>query len=441
MTMLAVSSIISDNRSISRKLTVLLAAACGLIAANVYYAQPLVDPIGRALGLSPPMTGLIVTLTQVGYGVGLLLIVPLGDLIENRRLVLSLIGVTSVALSCAAWSTHPLSFLSSALFIGLGSVAVQVLVAYAAHMAPEAERGKVVGNVTSGLMVGIMLARPISSFIAGLSSWRNVFFLSAGLMLILAIGLTATLPRRAPEAKLKYRALLASMGSLALATPVLQRRAFYQACLYGAFSLFWTTMPLLLVGPGFRLSQKGVALFALLGGGGGVVAAPLIGRIADRGSSRIATGCSILAVAGAFPLTKVAPENSTLALCLMVVAAILLDFGMTANLIVGQRAIFSIGAEYRSRLNGLFIATFFIGGAVGSALGGWAYAKGGWTLTTYIGFALPVSALLWFATEWRRPQGVTPACPPEEPDILGVGDQSLLRSGVASLPGAVAQSD
>ena len=436
MTMLGASNNISHNRSISRMLTVLLGAACGLIAANVYYAQPLVDPIGRALGLSSPMTGLIVTLTQVGYGVGLLLIVPLGDLIENRRLVLSLTGVTSVALLSAACSTNPLSFLSSALVIGLGSVAVQVLVPYAAHMASEEERGKVIGNVTSGLMVGIMLARPVSSLIAGLSSWRNVFFFSAGLMLVLAMGLRAMLPRRVPEAKLKYGTLLASMGSLALATPVLQRRAFYQACLYGAFSLFWTTVPLLLMGPGFRLSQKGVALFALLGGGGGVVAAPLIGRIADSGSSRIATGCSILAVAGAFPLTQIAPENSTLALCLMVVAAILLDFGMTANLIIGQRAIFSVGTEYRSRLNGLFIATFFIGGAVGSGLGGWAYAKGGWTLTTYIGFALPVSALLWFTTEWRRPQGATPACPAVEADILGVGDQSLLRSGIGSLPEA-----
>jgi predicted MFS family arabinose efflux permease len=440
MTMLGASNNISHNRSISRMLTI-LGAACGLIAANVYYAQPLVDPIGRALGLSSPMTGLIVTLTQVGYGVGLLLIVPLGDLIENRLLVLSLTGLTSVALLSAACSTHPLSFLSSALVIGLGSVAVQVLVPYAAHMAPEEERGKVIGKVTSGLMVGIMLARPISSLIAGLSSWRNVFFFSAGLMLILAMGLTAMLPRRVPEAKLKYGTLLASMGSLALATPVLQRRAFYQACLYGAFSLFWTTMPLLLMGPGFRLSQKGVALFALLGGGGGVVAAPLIGRIADSGSSRIATGCSILAVAAAFPLTQIAPENSTLALCLMVMAAILLDFGMTANLIIGQRAIFSVGAEYRSRLNGLFIATFFIGGAVGSGLGGWAYAKGGWTLTTYIGFALPASALLWFTTEWRRPQGGTPARPAVEADILGVGDRSLLHSGVGSLPEAVAQSE
>lgn len=389
---------LSAERTVSPGMTFLLAAACGLIAANIYYAQPLAGPISAALGLSPQATGLIVTLTQMGYGAGLLLIVPLGDLVENRRLALILIGVATLGLLGAALSSHALPFLIAALFTGLGSVAVQVLVPYAAHMAPEASRGRVVGNVLSGLMLGIMLARPVSSFVAELSSWHVVFFLSAAAMIALALILSRALPRRMPTSTLRYGELLASMGHLAVTTTILQRRALYQACLFGAFSLFWTTTPLLLAGPKFHLSQGGIALFALAGVAG-AVAAPIAGRVADRGWSRPATALAMLAVAGAFLMTHIAPEGSTLALGLLVAAAILLDFGVSTNLTLGQRAIFSLGAEFRSRLNGLYMATFFVGGAVGSAAGGWAYAQGGWTLASWIGFVFPVVALVCFATE------------------------------------------
>jgi predicted MFS family arabinose efflux permease len=376
----------------------LLATACGVIAANIYYAQPLVGPISAALGLSPGAAGLIVTMTQIGYGLGLLLLVPLGDLFENRKLVLVLMGMGTLALLGAAASTHPLPFLTSALFIGLGSVAVQVLVPYSAHLVPEAVRGRVVGNVMSGLMLGIMLARPVSSFVTQLSSWHVVFVLSAIGMVALGIVLGRALPARTPVSRMNYLQLLRSMGQLALRTPILQRRAVYQACLFGAFSLFWTTTPLLLAGPGFHLSQAGIALFALAGVAG-AVAAPLAGRMADLGWSRATSGLSMLAVAAAFLMTHVGTAGSTLSLALLVAAAIVLDFGVSANLVVGQRAIYSLGAESRSRLNGLYMATFFAGGAIGSALGGWAFARGGWALTSWIGFALPVLALLHWLTE------------------------------------------
>jgi predicted MFS family arabinose efflux permease len=173
-------------------------------------------------------------------------------------------------------------------------------------------------------------------------------------------------------------ALLKSMGRLALTTPVLQRRALCQACLFGAFSLFWTTVPLLLTGPDFHMSQGGLALFALVGGAG-AIAAPLAGRAADRGWTRPATGFAILSVAVAVLVTRFADADagSPLRIPLLIAAAILLDFGMAANLTLGQRAIFVLGAEYRNRLNGLYLSAFFVGGAVGSALGGWAYAHGG----------------------------------------------------------------
>jgi predicted MFS family arabinose efflux permease len=387
-------------QAVSTRMTLLLAFACGLIAANLYYAQPLAGPIGVALGLSPGATGLIVTLTQIGYGIGLLFVVPLGDLLETRRLVLTLIGLAMLALLGVALATHPLPFFAATLGIGVASVAVQVLVPYAAHLAPEAVRGRVVGNVMSGLMLGIMLARPVSSFIAQMASWHAVFFISAGAMGLLALMLALALPPRTPASTLSYRALLASMAHLARTTPSLQRRSLYQAGLFAAFSLFWTTVPLLLAGPAFQLSQGGIALFALAGVAG-AVASPIAGRLADKGWTTPATAFAMLAVAAAFLMTHLGAPGSRFSLGLLVAAGILLDFGVTTNLVLGQRAIFVLGAEYRSRLNGLYMATFFAGGAIGSALGGWAFAHGGWALASWLGFALPITALLYFATEKR----------------------------------------
>ncbi|MCZ7863000.1 MFS transporter [Agrobacterium salinitolerans] len=389
-----------EATSISPALTFLLATACGLIAANLYYGQPLAGIIGAELGLSAGATGLIVTLTQIGYGIGLLFVVPLGDLIENRKLVVSSVSMAVLSLAAAAFAPHAAPFLIAAFLVGVSSVAVQVIVPYAAHMAPHAIRGRVVGNVMSGLMAGIMLARPVSSLLSEVVSWRGVFLTSAAVMALLAVVLFRLLPARMPDARLSYGALMASMGRLALHTPILRRRAIYHAFLFAAFSLFWTTTPLYLSGPHFNLSQGEIALFALAGAAG-TVAAPIAGRMADRGWTRAATFFALVAVALSFAVTHLAPEGSHLALAILVVAAIVLDFGVTTNLVLGQRAIFTLGAEFRSRLNGIYMATFFMGGAIGSAVGGWAYAVGEWQAASWIGFALPVAALLYFLTEKR----------------------------------------
>ncbi len=383
----------------SPAITLLLAAACGLIVANLYYAQPLAGPIGASLGLAPAATGLIVTLTQIGYGTGLLLIVPLGDLVETRKLVRILIALAALALLGAALSTRPLPFLAAVLTIGLVSVAAQVLVPYAAHMAPEAHRGRMVGNVMSGLLMGIMLARPLASFIAQFASWHAVFFLSAIAMALLALLLGVALPSRQPVSTLRYGQLLASMVRLARTTPVLQRRALYQAAMFGAFSLFWTTAPLRARQPHSHLSQGGIALFALAGVAG-AIASPIAGRLADAGRTRGATLVAMACAIAAFALSRArrarlgCRHSAALA-----AAGVVLDFGVTTNLVVGQRAIFALGAEVRSRLNGLYMATFFAGGALGSALGGLAFARGGWPAAAWLGLALPVAALAYCATE------------------------------------------
>lgn len=379
----------------------LLAVSAGLIVANLYYAQTLVGPISAATGLSPQAAGLIVTLTQAGYCLGLLFIVPLGDLLENRRLVVTVLLLTSGALLAAALATSASVFLAASLAVGLGSVAAQILVPFAAHLSREATRGRTVGKVVSGLLIGIMLARPVASLVADRFGWHAIFVFAAVAMFSLALLLRRLLPARVPAATMGYSRLLASMWRLLLETPVLRRRAAYHAGMFAAFSLFWTTAPLALAGPAFHLSQTGIAIFALVGMAG-AIASPVAGRLADSGHTRAATTGALLLGIASFALPLLVPGSSTFALAMLVVASIVLDMGVAANLVLGQRAIFALGAEVRSRLNGLFFALFFAGGALGSALGGWVYAGYGWKAAMVLGAALPTLALLYQSGEYLR---------------------------------------
>ena len=387
-------------QTLSKNLVLLLGASVGVVAANLYYAQPLVAPISRSLGLDAAIAGLAVMLTQGGYGLGVLFVVPLADLLENRKLILAMLSLATVSLLGVAVSTQLIPYCVSAFALGLGASAVQVIVPYAAHFTPDRERGRVVGNLMSGLMLGIMMSRPIASLLTDFFSWHAVFYLSATVMAILVLALFKFLPPRFPLSRdLRYRDLLVSMLQLFLRMPVLRRRGAYQASLFGAFCLFWTAVPLLLSGPEFQMSQSGIALFALVGVAG-TVAAPFAGRMADKGFSRIATFLSLFAGSVSFSLAHLFKLGSRESLLALVIGAILLDAGVSANLVLGQRTIFALPGRYRSRLNGLYIAMIFIGGAGGSFVGAWACSRGGWNLTSSIGFALPALALFYFATEW-----------------------------------------
>lgn len=375
----------------------MLAAACGLIVANLYYAQTLVGPISVSTGLSSTAAGLIVTLTQIGYVVGLLFIVPLSDIVENRRLTIITLMVAVGALLVAAFAANAPLFLTASLFIGTGSVVAQILVPYATYLASEEQRGRVVGNVMSGLLLGIMFARPVASFITSIWGWQAVFIFSAVVITLLAILLSRFLPERKPAPSVSYSKLIVSLGTLLKQTPILRRRALYQACLFGAFSLFWTVVPLRLADD-FGMSQQGIAWFALVGVGG-AVAAPIAGRLADKGWSKWLTGLAMIIATLSFLLIHLFHSHSTFALILLFISAITLDMAVSGNLVLGQRVIYSLGSEARGRLNGIFMAIFFVGGAVGSSLGGWAYAYGGWTFASLIGVILPLLALVYFFTE------------------------------------------
>lgn len=377
-------------------LILLLAAACGLIAANLYYAQTVIGPIGVTTGLSSAAAGLIVTLTQIGYVIGLLFIVPLSDILENKRLVTFFLIILVVALIAAAFSSHAVLFLTASLVIGISSVVAQILVPYATYLTSEEQRGRVVGNVMSGLLLGIMLARPVASFITSLLGWQAVFVFSAIIIGLLTLLLSRALPARQPQPAMKYGQLILSLGSLFKTFPMLRRRALYQASLFGAFSLFWTTVPLQLANE-YGMSQQGIAWFALAGVGG-AIAAPIAGRWADKGLTRILTGLAMVIAVASFGLAYLFQGHSTATLILLVVVAITLDMAVSGNLVLGQRIIYSL-SEARGRVNGIFMSIFFVGGAIGSSLGSWSYAHGGWSLTTLIGLVMPLLALVYYLTE------------------------------------------
>ncbi len=382
----------------SAAMVLLLAAACGIIVANIYYAQPLVGVIGPAVGLSDASASMIVSLTQIGYAAGLLILVPLGDLLENRRLVVTTVAASVPALLLAGCAQSKVAILGAGLLIGLTTCAVQMLVPLAAHLAPDHRRGRVVGNVMSGLLVGILLARPVSSMITDISSWRVVFFASAGTMAVAAVILRLTLPRRQPEGGQHYGALLASLLALPFNTPLLRRRALYQAAAFGCFTLFWTAAPLLLTNR-MHYTQRGIAVFALVGAAGALMA-PIAGRLADRDLQRPGTILALGAIAAAFLLALwggLAKSIVSLA-----AAGVLLDAGVQVNLIFSQRAIYGLAPAMRSRLNGVFMATFFIGGAAGSALTSPILACYGWPGICALGTVLPLTALAYFTVFDRK---------------------------------------
>lgn len=384
--------------AISPGMTLLLAAASGVCVANLYYAQPLTGLIGPDVGLPPDATGLIVTLAQLGYAAGLILIVPLGDRLENRRLIVATILATAVAMLGMTVATSGAALLLASAAIGLTAVVTQMIVPFAAHLAPERTRGQVVGYVMSGLVVGILLARPIASGLAHLlGSWRTVFALAAGLMAVLAACLARALPRRMPEGGQGYGEILRSMMPLLSTYPPLRRRMAYQASAFGGFSLFWTAIPFALSEPPFSFTQAGLAVFALVGASG-VLVAPVAGWAADRGHGGALTGLSLACTGGGFTIGWIG-RDSVVALA---VAAILIDMAVQLSLVIGLRTIFSLNPAMRSRLHGLFMAGFFLAGAVASALASPLFHRGGWPAVSLLGLALPAAAALVFAREVRR---------------------------------------
>jgi predicted MFS family arabinose efflux permease len=328
--------------------------------------------------------------------------VPLGDVLEKRRLATVLLTLTIGGVVLAGLAPDFPVLLAASLIIGTTLVVAQILVPFAADLAPDETRGRVVGQVMSGLLTGILLSRTFGSLLADATSWRVVYLASAGLMTALTLVLRVRLPRRAPEgpaATLSYGQLLRSTARLMKVHPSLRRRALYQAAMFGAFSVFWTTISYVLTSSPFDYKQWQVGLFALAGAGGALVA-PFAGRWADRGLVRPMTAVAFGLTVLAFVLAGFGRHN----VIALGAAAVVLDAGTQTTLVLGQQVVYQLDSRARARLNSAFMATFFIGGAIGSQAGSYAYHAGGWVAAAVLGGALPLVALIAWTTEFRRPQ-------------------------------------
>ncbi|OMI41031.1 hypothetical protein SPAR_02886 [Streptomyces sparsogenes DSM 40356] len=384
-------------------LIALLAVASGMTVANLYYAQPLLSSLRDVFHISTATAGALITLTQVGYVIGMLFLVPLGDRLEKRGLITALLTITTLSLVAAGLATSFPMLLAASLISGATSVVAQILVPFAASLAPDHARGRIVGRVMSGLLTGILLSRTVSSLVSDVAGWRVVYLGSAVLMAALALALRAALPQHAPTTSVPYHHVLRSTVALVRTHPALLRRGLYQAAMFGAFSAFWTTVSYVLTGPHFHYSPVGVGIFALVGAAGAAVA-PLAGRWADRELVRPMTGVAFAVAAVAFAVAGFGQHS----VVLLALAAVLVDTAVQTTLILGQHTIYQLDPNARARLNSAFIATFFIGGALGSQLGSLAYRAGGWSTVTLLGAALPLLALLYWTTE-RRGAGRRPA--------------------------------
>ncbi|WP_375382939.1 MFS transporter [uncultured Sphingomonas sp.] len=390
--------------TIGPRLTAIMAVACGMMAANLYFAQALIGEIAPAVGLSGSAAGLVVTLTQLGYGAGLFLVVSLADLVENKRLILLMtvgacLGELGIWLSRGAGSLLVFSFVA-----GFCSVGAQIMVPLAAHLAPEDRRGRIVGNIMGGLIAGIMLARPLANGIAAVAGWRTIFGLSAIAMALLGLVLARTLPERRPRPRFRYGELLWSSLVLLVRTPTIRRRTAYQTTMFAAFNLFWTAVPLLLA-TRFGLGQGGIALFALAGAGG-ALAAPIAGRLGDGGHGRAGTFAALVAAPVAFAIAGWAA--GAMALVVLALAAVLLDAATQTNQVLGQRVLYSMAPDARGRINAVYMTVVFLGGALGSAVGAASFASRGWTAIAWEGAILGLGVVALFLTERRR-GGDTPA--------------------------------
>ena len=377
---------------LSRPIILLMAVACGVIVANLYYAQTLIDVIGPEIGMSASVAGLITTLTQLGYGLGLFLIVPVADLFENRRIVLGSILVTVIGCLAIAASQGPTSFLVASILTGVGATGAQVLVPLASHLAAPEKQGRVVGTVMSGLLFGIMLARPVANFLAGSLGWRSTFLASAAAMALIGIALLLACPQRRPRGGMRYGEALASTFAQLRQHRVVRMRAFYQSLMFAAFNLFWTAAPLALIRQ-FHLGHAGVGAFALAGAGGALVA-PVAGWLADRRLTRPTSLAGLAGLSVGFLLADwTVAAGSLIGFTIM---AVLIDAAVQLSQITGQKLIFSIDPDARGRINAAYMTVMFVVGALGSVIGSATYEAGGWSASAIAGAAIGGVATLGF---------------------------------------------
>ncbi|EFT2670740.1 MFS transporter [Escherichia coli] len=356
------------NHELSPALIVLMSIATGLAVASNYYAQPLLDTIARNFSLSASSAGFIVTAAQLGYAAGLLFLVPLGDMFERRRLIVSMTLLAAGGMLITASSQSLAMMLLGTALTGLFSVVAQILVPLAATLASPDKRGKVVGTIMSGLLLGILLARTVAGLLANLGGWRTVFWVASVLMALMALALWRGLPQMKSETHLNYPQLLGSVFSMFINDKILRTRALLGCLTFANFSILWTSMAFLLAAPPFNYSDGVIGLFGLAGAAGALGARPA-GGFADKGKSHHTTTFGLV-----------------------------LDLTVQGVHITNQTVIYRIHPDARNRLTAGYMTSYFIGGAAGSLISASAWQHGGWAGVCLAGATIAlVNLLVW----WR----------------------------------------
>ncbi|MFE4710699.1 MULTISPECIES: MFS transporter [unclassified Paenibacillus] len=380
----------------SRSVALLFAIACGLAVSNIYYAQPLLDTLASEFSISHASIGVVITITQICYALGLLLLVPLGDLLNRRKLIVSQMTLSVLALIIVGFAPGINVLFIGLAFVGLLAVVTQVLVAFAATLAAPAERGRIVGLVTSGIVIGILLARTVAGVLTDLAGWRSVYLFSAGMMAIIALILLRILPSEQKRASLSYPQLLRSVLALFVQERILRVRAVLALLIFMAFSILWTSLVLPLSAPPFSLSHTAIGAFGLAGVAGALAAARA-GVLADRGFGQRTTGLALILLLASWALISLL-HYSLLAL---LGGIILLDLAVQAVHVTNQSLIFNVRPEARSRLTAAYMIFYSIGSASGSLASTYAYAHGGWNAVCLLGATVSAAALLFWALTRR----------------------------------------
>lgn len=390
-----------NNQGLSPALILLMSVATGLAVASNYYAQPLLETIARNFSLSASSAGFIVTAAQLGYAVGLLFLVPLGDMFERRAMIVSMTLLAAGGMLITASSQSLAMMILGTALTGLFSVVAQILVPLAATLASPEKRGKVVGTIMSGLLLGILLARTVAGLLAGIGGWRTVYWVASVLMVVMALALWRGLPKVKSETHLNYPQLLGSVFSLFTRDKLLRTRALLGCFTFANFSILWTSMAFLLASPPFNYSEGMIGLFGLAGAAGALGARPA-GGLADKGKSHITTTVGLVMLL----LSWAAIWYGHISVLALIVGILVLDLTVQGVHITNQTVIYRVKPDARNRLTAGYMTSYFIGGAAGSLISAYAWQHGGWTGVCVVGTVMAILNLLVWWRGYHRQEAI-----------------------------------